>query len=257
MTLLPARLRSAAGATLLTVMMAAPCSASAIIPTFVDVDDPARAVVEAAIGLWETLLPDPFVFHLTIDREFLGGTLAFSSDFLEAGGLPSAATITFDDGTGVPWFIDATPEDDEEFRRGDDAFHGVARGGAAASGFDLLTVLQHELAHALGFSIFYPAFAAHLVDTPDGNRAYEGATATARLTGLGGGTHTLPEVHPFELMNPEMLPGDRLYPGPLTLAVLHDAFGYSTAPPRPIQSVPEVPVSVLVALSAWAVSRFR
>jgi hypothetical protein len=251
-TLLP-RLRYAI-ATAALVLVLPSSAASEIIATFTNVDDPAQAVVDTAIRFWEDLLPDSLVFNINVERALLGGTLAFSSDFVEADGLPISASITIDDGTsGFPWFVDDTPDDDLEFRRGRNPFHAVAKGdGAAAGAFDLLTVIQHELAHALGFSIFYSAFAGHLVDTPDGNRAYVGPTVTARLTGAGAGTHILPEEHPFDLLNPELQPGDRLSPSPLDLALLQDAFGYSLSPARPLQTVPEAPASLLVALSLLA-----
>ena len=245
-------------ATIGLLSIASPAMPAAILPTFTDVEAPERAVVDAAIGLWEELLPGPLVFNVAIRRGFLGGTLAISSDFVEQNGLPAGATITFDDGTGgIPWFVDDTPLDDREFGAGDNAFHGYARSGAAADGYDLLTVIQHELGHALGFSIFYPAFAAHVDNAPDGNRTYTGATVTARLTGAGGGTHTLPEEHPVDLMNPELEAGHRLNPSPLNLALLHDAFGYEVAPAQPVDAgvdeVPE-PAALPMAGLAWVIA---
>ena len=236
------------------VCMASPAAPSAIIPTYSNVGDPERAVVEAAISQWEDVLPGSVVFNVSIQSGDLGGTLAFSSGFVHVNGLPTGATITFDDGTsGTPWFVDDTPFDDLEYRSGQNPFHGDASGsGPAAGGFDLLTVIQHELAHALGFSIFYPLFAAHVVDDPDGNRSYAGSTVTARLTGLGGGTHTLPEEHLFDLLNPELMPGHRLNPSPLDLALLHDAFGYDVSAAQPVgavQGVPEPPAWLLLGLA--------
>jgi hypothetical protein len=239
------------------VCLASPAAPSAIVPTYTNVGDPERAVVEAAISRWEDALPGALVFNVSVQTAALGGTLAFSSGFVEANGVPSGATITFDDGTGgIPWFVDETPFDDLEYHDGQNPFHGEAGGSSPAAGaFDLLTVMQHELAHALGFSIFYPAFAAHLVDDPDGNRTYAGATVTARLTGLGGGSHTLQEEHLFDLMNPELMPGHRLNPSPLDLAVLHDAFGYDVGPAQPVQGVqgvPEPPAWLLMGLACSA-----
>jgi hypothetical protein len=248
----------AAIATIGLVLISAPAAPSSIIPTYTNVGGAERAVVDAAIRSWEDLLPGSLVFDLAIETKYLGGTLAYSSNFVEKHGVPIGARITFDDGTGgIPWFVDETPDDDLEFRHGRNPFHGVTRSGPAARAFDLLTVIQHELGHALGFSIFYPAFAGHVTNAADGNRVYAGPTVTARLTGAGGGTHTLPEAHPFDLMNPELEAGHRLNPSPLNLALLHDAFGYDVSPARPIETarVPEPSGLFLVGLSLLAVAK--
>src|SRR5262245_49411878 len=53
-------------------------AASEIIPMYRNVDAPARAVIDSAIGFWEKLLTDPFTFTITIERVYLGGLLASS-----------------------------------------------------------------------------------------------------------------------------------------------------------------------------------
>jgi hypothetical protein len=74
---------------------------------------------------------------------------------MEAGTLGSAdgdkVLIDFD-GNGLGWFIDPTPNEDSEFR------FGLM---VNPKGFDLLTVLEHEFGHILGFddlpNASYPA----------------------------------------------------------------------------------------------------
>ena len=57
-------------------------------------------------------------------------------------GLAAGHIIWIDqDAAGIGWFVDSTPDTDEEFEPG----------GAAAKRMDLLTVLAHELGHLLGF----------------------------------------------------------------------------------------------------------
>jgi hypothetical protein len=57
-----------------------------------------------------------------------------------------------DDALGVGWFVDPTPELDEEYDWAPRTSEGVALVDSAAAGrFDLLTVLMHELGNALGY----------------------------------------------------------------------------------------------------------
>jgi hypothetical protein len=63
-------------------------------------------------------------------------------------GVASGSSITLDiDGAGVGWFIDQTPEDDDEFSA------GLATADAdspAAGKYDLLSAISHEIGHTLG-----------------------------------------------------------------------------------------------------------
>jgi hypothetical protein len=62
-------------------------------------------------------------------------------------------TIRVDlDAAGHGWYVDLTPERDEEFLATDrDGVWIASRESEAADRIDLLTVLAHELGHALGF----------------------------------------------------------------------------------------------------------
>jgi hypothetical protein len=62
----------------------------------------------------------------------------------------AAGVITVDvDAAGQGWFVDATPADDREFR-GRGATLGARAGSLAAGRMDLLSVLGHEMGHAIG-----------------------------------------------------------------------------------------------------------
>jgi hypothetical protein len=105
----------------------------------------AAPLIAAALGLWEqagaaaTLL-DHVLFTVTdLPGELLGLTVD--------------STVYIDvNAAGYGWFVDPTPADDSEFRV--ERANGMPRTGeheAALARMDLLTVLMHEIGHAIGF----------------------------------------------------------------------------------------------------------
>jgi hypothetical protein len=80
------------------------------------------------------------------------GTLRLAIGDLPDGELAHYAdgTITLDaDAAGHGWFVDATPSDDHEYRTGGTVLQAKP-GSDAYARIDLLSVLAHEMGHALG-----------------------------------------------------------------------------------------------------------
>ena len=81
---------------------------------------------------------------------------------------------------GWGWFIDGTPRDDREFVQSGSVL--LARAGAAAGHMDLLTVVEHELGHAVGMEHSADGVMAETLSS--GSRSTLGVTLDAEQTQL-------------------------------------------------------------------------
>lgn len=119
--------------------------AFAIVPTFgAGVTAARQVVIQQAINEWQSIIEtagvNPNNYPITFSYEPLAGsqTLAETATFVffDNGDLGNAE-IRID--PGFTWFEDPTPADDSEFA------------GGGPPGFDLLTVVRHEIGHAVGW----------------------------------------------------------------------------------------------------------
>jgi hypothetical protein len=214
-----------------------------IVPTASGFTSSEQHVLESAVDYWQQLIADPLTLRVSFSKESLAGDLlGFSSDFTEGpSGLPLSARVHLDDrkGSVIGWFIDPTPDLNEEFGPGFTPYHMRGRlGTPAGEDYDLLTVLNHELAHVFGFTTSYSRFQSHVSDVEFGLREYHGSGVFAALTAVGDGTHLNDGVHPHDLLTAFRSRGERVVPSNLDLAILSDAFGYSVRSPIG-SSVPE------------------
>jgi len=111
--------------------------------------DELMPVVDAAIASWRD--------SGLLDAAAIAGITEFSFVITDLPdrvlGRADAGVIYLDaDAAGYGWFIDMTPFDSREFAlRTDDDVRAAAPGSAAFGEMDLLTVVSHEIGHALGF----------------------------------------------------------------------------------------------------------
>lgn len=188
-------------------------------------------LLNSALSLWENLILDPFSMNIEIHKQSMtNSTLGVSRNFLaDSNGIPSSASIFINDlsSSTVGWFVDLTPETDEEFHSGKGPYHFLANQDGDAYGlYDLFTVVNHELAHAIGFTINYERFRENIALNSDGSRAYVGEDVTAILSPVYDGTHLESYYHPLDLMNPMLGRGERFHPSFLDLAIISDAFSF-------------------------------
>jgi hypothetical protein len=104
-------------------------------------------LIEQALALWQGAgISDAAISMLqqvNVQVVNLSGSLL---------GLASDGTIWIDDdAAGMGWFVDRTPQSNEEFRWGNDVWTATEDGSAAGK-VDLLTVLAHEYGHVLGLA---------------------------------------------------------------------------------------------------------
>jgi large repetitive protein len=179
------------------------------------------------IDIWSDLLKAKTSLNFTFNITNLPtGQLAEGTiTSYNLNGTPKTATISIDDdANGVGWFLDTTPGDSSEFRRGDGGTGGlgdyyVADPNSAATGkYDLLTAILHEMGHTFGIINGYSEFDKHIkngkfipTDAPNG----------AKITLTPDGSHLDSTLYPYDLMNTSLKPGIRKLPSTMDLSILN------------------------------------
>lgn len=170
-----------------------------------------QAVIQQAVGEWTSRLqtanwavnPYPILFQ---NGPLGDTTLAQAQPNWDSDGVLLGSVITIDnDGTST-FFVDPTPWDDSEFDADGDCQ------SVMCEDTDLLTVIRHELGHALGWTGMFVSS--------------NGAAANPKASTLMSGNlfdptrfnipfdpvpsnHTDEDVFPDSLMNPTLVPGKR------------------------------------------------
>lgn len=179
---------------LLTITFLAVPSASAltVITNFMGGVPPANAmgkgnlvdIVNAAARIWEAAYMDPVTITINFGWAPIGD--AGTHTLVEQGGMPNreiTGIILFDNSGAAKFYLDPTPNSNEEYQRRTEEFQDLGGGlvnvarlfdkavGDAAGSIDLLSVVVHEMGHALGMCA--------------ANRAFlqEGVKGTIRIAG--------------------------------------------------------------------------
>jgi hypothetical protein len=214
-------------------------NALSISPWYTDADPndgktwtaPLKALVDDAIKEWTDRLCKPITIF--IDFQF-GGTasLGVTKDFEEDSALhlPLSATIYMNSGNDLSWNL-AGPVDGK---------------------YDALTVLKHEIGHAIGFTSNYSKFKDKVRYTDsNGNGTYDNGEdkwfEADGVNGKGVGDYDLYDSRQThlatagDLMYPFLDKNKRFHPSETDLKILHEAFEY------PIHPVPEPSTLLLLA----------
>jgi DNA/RNA endonuclease G (NUC1) len=163
---------------------------------------------------WQTTTPINLNFVLT---SLPTGQLAeaFITSY-DSFGRPNTATITIDnDANGVGWFIDTTPQDNNEFiGESEKTYFTAAPNSEAAGKYDLLTAILHEMGHALGIINGYSEFNKHI----QGNQFVIDSTHAYRLS--ADRSHLDNSLYPNDLLNTSLKPGIRKLPSEIDLQII-------------------------------------
>jgi len=206
-------------------------------------------LINTAIGRWEAVIVSFGAgavsndFNISI-TETQTAFIGFVDDVVEqASGTPASAIMEIDDGTFVngfsSWFYDPTPNDSSEYTSSAFDHYGAApQNGSAGGAIDFLSVITHELGHALGFAEAYSLWDAATNDAT-GVLTYGSETIGLQGTIFGGAlSHLDPDDAPFDLMlsagtfpGPGGEPGgggfgDRRLISALDLDILAAVYGY-------------------------------
>ena len=179
-----------------------------------------ESVIDASISMWESLLsvPEDRTVSLTFENTSLVGALGDASGYtMDVLGNPMGADIRIN--SDISFFVDPTPFDNSEFTLSghDGPFHFDANNGGAADGsWDLLSLVSHEMGHALGWAANFDRFDSRLIGLD-----YNGENFNVTLADGG---------HPqddFDLMGvPGFQISERTLISDLDRQVVNDAFDY-------------------------------
>jgi hypothetical protein len=134
-------------------------------------------IMNAAARMWESAYSDPITITLHYGWATIGD--AGTHTLIEQGEQPNheiAGLILFDNSDAAPFFLDPTPNLNEEYKRRTEEFQDLGGGeinvarvlakpvGDAVGRIDLLSVALHEIGHAMGLCAANASFIGQSYD---------------------------------------------------------------------------------------------
>ncbi len=172
-----------------------------------------QAVFDAAISMWEGVIQanggaGTFTITNPAFTPLTAPTLGVADNFVENGsGIPLSARIRIDSGT--TWFVDSTPFDNVEYTQDSTNRFQFLNGQGNAANADILSVILHEIGHAVGWTVNYTNYNGLVSAGPGTLRTFDSGGFEITLGPATGGTHADPGTHAGELMVPAIGGGTR------------------------------------------------
>ena len=166
-----------------------------------------EAVADAAVADWTSLLTIPQTLRVTFSLSDLGGSiLGETAVTRSSSGLSIAARTVITDDAGVPisWNLNSP----------------------VAGQYDVLTMMDHELGHALGIAYQSNLDYYNDVSLVSGN-AYAGGYQLYGTADAGDLSHV---ANPSDLMYPYLSAGARTSPSLEDASILSSTYGYAVRP---------------------------
>lgn len=226
-------------------LSASEASALTVITSYMGGNPPANAagggnlmdIVNTAARIWESAYSDPITINLYFGWAPVGD--AGTHTLLQQGGIPNremAGIILFDNSGAVAFYLDPTPDVNDEYGRRTEQYQDLGGGlvnvarffsspaGVAAGRVDLLSVALHEIGHALGMCAANTAFMAEAyqgVLKISGELAYAGTVIPLATNRAGITSHIDALQVAYGALMAGIGSGERRLPS--TLDVLADA----------------------------------
>jgi hypothetical protein len=254
---------------------APPAAALEISGTFIGGAAPAttgggtlEGVFEAAAALWEDAIRDELDVAIFYGWAPLAPQFgAWQGNSVEAAGHLASSYIVVSNTSATTWFVDPTPYEDAEFGAfvesvqdlgGADGAMNVGREAPAIAAdaigrYDLLSVMFHEIGHALGFTEAFSAMIAESGDW-DVDLTHPLPYAGASIPLYTNGEHH--SLIPTTSMNPEFSRSERRLISAADVLAVAQLNGFTRLELDP-DRVPEPGAAILagVALAALTAAR--
>jgi hypothetical protein len=173
-------------------------------------DDTIDEVVAAAVDTWETALGLTEPLEVQIVVKDFGSSQLGSGQTTEynVDGIPVAGRVVIDDdANGLGWNVDVTD-------------------APTAGGYDLYTVLIHEIGHVLGFTPYFAGFSSLIETDGSGNKTFVGSDFTVKMDSLA--QHIDDPAVGDDLMNDTLDPGVRKSISDLDVKMLLESYAAVT-----------------------------